>query len=358
MRASGNSESESARSPGSAASSRSAGRFRPRGSSTLSIGSSSRTIHVPGRSSSSSSPGVRARGRWRRVALRGLMGDGVPSPSFATFISGSAPAGPCATSPQSATAASPRYRPPACRTRNAVALAQVRDSAGDAGTGRPGGGVAGSAPRMPLAISSTARSTGARYSSSGRAARLPSSPRGDQARGPEALGDGPVHGNGLGQQIEIALHAAASLGRNATRSAAGGPRRLLHRQESVGGHGACLALASSQRSREPDPRSVGRGHRHPPSEMARSLAQEPREPDRRRRWNPTGGWAAPRGRVRSGTARVAAGRGPAPPAPVRRAARRAARGRGRRLSQAALPRSEGPRDRPWSEGYSTAAITS
>src|SRR5262249_50955224 len=71
--------------------------------------------------------GAGARGRGGPPRRPGAEGGPPPPPPSST--AGSPPAPPV-TSPQSDTAAIPRYRPPARRARAAVALAQMRDSAG------------------------------------------------------------------------------------------------------------------------------------------------------------------------------------------------------------------------------------
>ena len=120
-RASGNSASASARSPGFACLSWSAGRCSPDGSSTFSCTSSARTIHVPGSASSSSPDGSASRGRRARVRVR-PGGIGAVSISIGVVLDG--PATVSDAMPHSGIGASPRYGPASTLSASVCSRAQ------------------------------------------------------------------------------------------------------------------------------------------------------------------------------------------------------------------------------------------
>ena len=173
----------------------------------------------------------------------------------------------------------------------------------------------------------------------------------------EARGDRRVEGDRLGQEVEVPLERIGPRRRRLARRVAGRARRLLDRQEPVGGERVRLAIGGVQRPREPDVRAVGRGGGGPCPQVARRASREPRQPDGRRR--DVGGQQGRRPGVERAQEELEPlpdpGEGqPGPLARGRDAPPEVARG-GRRQARAFDQEAFGLRHRG---RYSTAAITS
>ena len=260
-----------------ASSSRSAGRFGPIGSSTLSIGSSPRIIHVPGPCRPRRGSRDAAVGRCLSEALRPDRAVVAVRDGWPNFLSGS-------RSRRALPRAPPRgrrdSRPP--HVPRAPRRAQPRDSSGDELAGTSGGATHGSPDNASRTICSTQRSRGDRRSEAPAArAGLAIAAPGDRSRAPGTPGR--------------------------SRDRRPDPRREDRdraRTDPRARPGVFLRpRARPARAREADRSSSRRPRLHRPG--ASEAATRARRPWTRARWARRGGAAPVPGRARARSARDA-----------------------------------------------------